>query len=214
VWSCRRRVVRATGDKGERRPREVRGRREERRAAARAIRDEKELLHRSIICAKPYTARDSRARRRWRVTGRRWGTVELRNLWSHPEILSGSPYASFPSLLLVAVHTESANGVLLSFYYPVTSKCPSVDTNNSLSLSLSLSLYGPIHLLTTSFIGLAYQGKNIVFRFIIEYSSLRDFYRPLARYVIGLFLLYEHFWKMIFWLVLKLEISYYRVIIS
>jgi hypothetical protein len=26
-----------------------------------------------------------------------------------------------------------------------------------------------------SFVGLAYQGKNIVFRFIIEYSSLRDF---------------------------------------
>jgi hypothetical protein len=25
------------------------------------------------------------------------------------------------------------------------------------------------------FIGLAYQGKNIVFRFVIEYSSLRDF---------------------------------------
>jgi hypothetical protein len=32
-----------------------------------------------------------------------------------------------------------------------------------------------------SFIGLAYQGKDIVvFRFIIEYSSLRDFYRPLG----------------------------------
>jgi hypothetical protein len=27
----------------------------------------------------------------------------------------------------------------------------------------------------SSFIGLAYQGKDIVFRFIIEYSSLRDF---------------------------------------
>jgi hypothetical protein len=46
------------------------------------------------------------------------------------------------------------------------------------------------------------------FRFIIEYSSLRDF----SRYIIGLFL-YEDFWKMIFWLVLKLEISY-RIIIS
>jgi hypothetical protein len=32
-------------------------------------------------------------------------------------------------------------------------------------------------------------------------------------YVVGLFL-YEDFWKMIFWLVLKLEIGYYRVIIS
>ncbi len=52
------------------------------------------------------------------------------------------------------------------------------------------------------FVGLAYHGKDIVFRFIIEYSSM----------VIGLFL-YEEFWRMIFWLVLKLEISY-RVIIS
>jgi hypothetical protein len=36
----------------------------------------------------------------------------------------------------------------------------------------------------TGFLGgadLAYQGKkDIVFRFIIEYSSLRDFYRPLG----------------------------------
>jgi hypothetical protein len=38
------------------------------------------------------------------------------------------------------------------------------------------------------FIGLAYQGKDIVFRFIIEYSSLMDF----DPYVIGLFL-YEDF---------------------
>jgi hypothetical protein len=34
------------------------------------------------------------------------------------------------------------------------------------------------------FVGLAClptsQGKDIVFRFIIEYSSLRDFYRPLG----------------------------------
>ncbi len=58
------------------------------------------------------------------------------------------------------------------------------------------------------FVGLAYQGKDIVFRFIIEYSSLRDF-GPL---VIGLFLC-EDFWKMIFRLVLKIEISY-RVIIA
>jgi hypothetical protein len=29
--------------------------------------------------------------------------------------------------------------------------------------------------LTKHFIGLAYQGKDIVFRFIIEYSSLMDF---------------------------------------
>jgi hypothetical protein len=30
-------------------------------------------------------------------------------------------------------------------------------------------------LFTFRFIGLAYQGKDIVFRFIVEYSSLRDF---------------------------------------
>jgi hypothetical protein len=28
---------------------------------------------------------------------------------------------------------------------------------------------------TRLFVGLAYQGKDLVFRFIIEYSSLRDF---------------------------------------
>jgi len=61
------------------------------------------------------------------------------------------------------------------------------------------------------FAGLAYQGKDIVFTFIIEYnSSLRDFDPYVI--IIGLFS-YEDFWKMIFWLVLKLEISY-RVIIS
>jgi hypothetical protein len=60
-----------------------------------------------------------------------------------------------------------------------------------------------------SVFGLAYQGKDIVFRFIIEYSSLMDF-GPYI--VVGLFL-YEDFWKMIFWLVLKLEISW-RVRIS
>ncbi len=58
------------------------------------------------------------------------------------------------------------------------------------------------------FVGVAYQGKDIVFRLIIDYSSLRDF----GPYVIGLFL-YEYFLKMIPWLVLKLKISY-RVIIS
>ncbi len=48
----------------------------------------------------------------------------------------------------------------------------------------------------TMFVGLAYQGKDIVIRFIIEYSSLRDF----GPWIIGLFL-YEDFSKMIFWLV-------------
>jgi hypothetical protein len=38
-------------------------------------------------------------------------------------------------------------------------------------------------------VGLAYQGKDIVFRFIMEYSSLRDF-GPYV--IIGLFL-YEDF---------------------
>ncbi len=35
------------------------------------------------------------------------------------------------------------------------------------------------------FIGLAYQGKDIVYRFIIEYSSLRDFG---SQVIMGLFL--------------------------
>ncbi len=60
----------------------------------------------------------------------------------------------------------------------------------------------------SSFVGLAYQGKDIVFGFIIEYSSLMDF----GPQVVGLFL-YEDFQRMIFWLVLKLEIRY-RVMIS
>ncbi len=30
-------------------------------------------------------------------------------------------------------------------------------------------------MLLVNFVGLAYQGKDIVFRFIIEYSSLKDF---------------------------------------
>jgi hypothetical protein len=29
-------------------------------------------------------------------------------------------------------------------------------------------------------LALAYQDKDVAFRFIIEYSSLRDFYRPLG----------------------------------
>jgi hypothetical protein len=58
------------------------------------------------------------------------------------------------------------------------------------------------------FIRLTYQGKDIVFRFILVYSSLVEF-GPQVR---GL-LLYEDFVKMIFWLVLKLEITY-QVMIS
>jgi hypothetical protein len=41
---------------------------------------------------------------------------------------------------------------------------------------LGISLYGDPNFKTLqNFIGLAYQGKDIVFRFIIEYSSLMDF---------------------------------------
>ncbi len=70
---------------------------------------------------------------------------------------------------------------------------------------LTLKTWEPWSYMIINFIsGLAYQGKDIVvFRFIIESSSLRDF-SP-----IGLF----YMRKMIFWLVLKLEINY-RVIIS
>jgi hypothetical protein len=42
---------------------------------------------------------------------------------------------------------------------------------------LSVFFWG-LHRLEVAFIGLAYQGKDIVFRFIIEYSSLRDFGPP------------------------------------
>ncbi len=58
------------------------------------------------------------------------------------------------------------------------------------------------------FFGIFYQGDDIVFRFIIENSSLTNFGPP----VIGLFLC-EDFWKMIFWLVLKLGIND-RIMIS
>jgi hypothetical protein len=51
------------------------------------------------------------------------------------------------------------------------------------------------------FVGLAYQCKDIVFRFIIEYSRLMDF-GPQA---VGLFL-YEDFWKMIFGLCWNLRL--------
>jgi hypothetical protein len=52
------------------------------------------------------------------------------------------------------------------------------------------------------FFGITYQCKDIVFKFIIEYSNLTNF----DPHVVGLFL-YEDFWKMIFWLVLKLGIN-------
>jgi len=52
------------------------------------------------------------------------------------------------------------------------------------------------------FFGIACQGEDIVFRFIIMYSNLINF----GPRVIGL-ILYKDFFKMIFWLVLKLGIS-------
>ncbi len=52
------------------------------------------------------------------------------------------------------------------------------------------------------FFGIAYQCKDIVFIFIIEYSSLTNF----GPHVVSLFL-YKDFKKMIFWLMLKLGIN-------
>jgi hypothetical protein len=52
------------------------------------------------------------------------------------------------------------------------------------------------------FFGIAYQGEDIVFKFIIKYNSLTNF----GTHVVGLFLC-KDFWKMIFWLVLKLGIN-------
>jgi len=46
-----------------------------------------------------------------------------------------------------------------------------------------------VHTQFHSFVGLAYQGEDIVFRFIIEYSSLRDFYRPLGNHNRSIFIL-------------------------
>jgi hypothetical protein len=43
------------------------------------------------------------------------------------------------------------------------------------NLLLSIYIYIYIYIPVIRFFGLAYQGKDIVFRFIIEYSSLMDF---------------------------------------
>jgi len=66
------------------------------------------------------------------------------------------------------------------------------------------------------FVGLAYyQGKDIVFRVIIEYSSLRDFYRPLLGNNNNRSIFIEGFLNDdILTCVEKLEMSYYRVMIS
>jgi hypothetical protein len=81
---------------------------------------------------------------------------------------------------------------------------PQVLLHISTSLLKSMSL----------FIGLALVGKDIVFGFIIEYSSLRDFYRPLDNNNRSFFFNMRISERWLFWLVLKLEISYYRVMIS
>ncbi len=54
--------------------------------------------------------------------------------------------------------------------------------------SFVLSWVAPLHkhlivgslVVTTCLLALPTKAKDIVFRFIIEYSSLRDFYRPLG----------------------------------
>jgi hypothetical protein len=61
---------------------------------------------------------------------------------------------------------------------------------------------------TVVLLALHHQAKDIVFRFIIEYSSLRDFYGPLGNNNRSIFK--GGFLKD----VLKLEISCYRLLIS
>jgi hypothetical protein len=61
------------------------------------------------------------------------------------------------------------------------------------------------HFEVLPFVGFAYQGNDIMLRFIIEYRSLMDF-GPLGNNNRSIFT--PGFWKDdIFWLVLKLEIS-------
>jgi len=59
-----------------------------------------------------------------------------------------------------------------------------VQGNGVMMMMMMMIVKGFTLLRRTGFLGgadLAYQGKkDIVFRFIIEYSSLRDFYRPLG----------------------------------
>jgi hypothetical protein len=47
----------------------------------------------------------------------------------------------------------------------------------------------PFYEQSTLSFGLALVGKDIVFRFIIEYSSLRDFYKPLGNNNRSIFLI-------------------------
>jgi hypothetical protein len=58
-----------------------------------------------------------------------------------------------------------ANGICFFFSY---AECKKISMCNNDFQTCSWTLL-------VNFVGLAYQGKDIVFRFIIEYSSLKDF---------------------------------------
>ncbi len=55
------------------------------------------------------------------------------------------------------------------------------DKNFPLLLLLRPCLVPSLLPSTRLFVGLAYQGKDLVFRFILEYSSLRDFGRSIFK---------------------------------
>ncbi len=101
----------------------------------------------------------------------------------------------FSLILVVCLVNKSDTHILVVMWYDETIK-------------RGLPQYHPNEFSWT--FGLALVGKDIVFRFIIKYSSLRDFG---PKVIIGLFL-YDYFWKTIIWLVLILEISYRVIIIS
>jgi hypothetical protein len=105
-------------------------------------------------------------------------------------------YRKFQGLLNYAILIHSLN---------------TLNPTHSTPISMNLSMrYSQI---CKSFVGLAYTKARIllVFRFIIEYSRLRDFYRPLGNSMVYFYM--RIFESLIFWLVLKLEISY-KVLIS
>jgi hypothetical protein len=132
--------------------------------------------------------------------------------------LSLSLSLSLQNKLLTPFSTQFPNTLLLPCTTITTTTIHAIMYQTKKTLNFVCQLQRPkAHDLI--FAGLAYyQGKkDIVFRFIIEYSSsLRDFYRPLGNnnnnnrsiFICG-FLKHD-----IFGLCLKLEISYYRVMIS
>jgi len=97
--------------------------------------------------------------------------------------------------LEVEIQARELIGVFIHWYPPW------LDRDKFCCLQICHGLihwWSPIYL----FVGLAFVGKNIVFRSIIEYSRLRDFgpTKVIIIIIIGLFL-YEDFWKnLIFWL--------------